>query len=231
ALKALDVIGAEAGADKVASSLMYVGNATPNYPINSIFLWSSGPHEAWITVALRPGSGVRLSALQEQLRARLGRELPDVAVSFEAGDIVNQIMNFGAPTPIEVAVAGPSFPNSRAFAQRVFAAMKDIPALRDLQYEQPLDYPTVDINIDRERAGQLGVTVEQVGRSLAAATSSTRYVLPSYWRDPGNGIAYQVQVEIPQARVASVEDLETLPVNPSGAPRPLVQDVANIAFG
>jgi multidrug efflux pump subunit AcrB len=231
ALNALDVVRAEAGADKVASSLMYVGTAAPNYPINSIFLWSSGPHEAWITVALRPGSGIRLSALQEQLRASLGRELPNVAVSFEAGDIVSQIMNFGAPTPIEVAVAGPSFPNSRAFATKVFAAMKDIPALRDLQYEQPLDYPTVNIDIDRERAGQLGVTLDQVGRSLAAATSSTRYVLPNYWRDPGNGIAYQVQVEVPQARVASMEDLETLPVNPSGATRPLVQDVATLSYG
>ena len=231
ALKALDVIRAEAGSGKVDSSLTYVGTASPNYPINSIFLWSSGPHEALITVALRARSGVRLARLQEQLRARFDRELPGVAVSFEAGDIVSQIMNFGAPTPIEVAVAGPSFPNSRAFAQKVFGAMKTIPALRDLQYEQPLDYPTVQIDIDRERAGQLGVTLEQVGRSLAAATSSTRYVLPNYWRDPANGIAYQVQVEIPEARVASVEDLETLPVNPAGAPRPLVQDVASLSYG
>jgi multidrug efflux pump subunit AcrB len=231
ALKALEVIRTEAGSGNADNSLVYVGTAPSTYPINSIFLWSSGPHEALITVALRRRSGVRMPALQEQLRARLARDLPDVAVSFEAGDIVSQIMNFGAPTPIEVAVAGPSFPDSRAFAQNVFAAMKNIPALRDLQYEQPLDYPTVNINIDRERAGQLGVTLDQVGRSLAAATSSTRYVLPNYWRDPANGIAYQVQVEVPQARVASVEDLETLPVNPSGATRPLVQDVATLSFG
>ena len=231
ALKALEVIRAAAGPDKVDNSLAYIGTAPSNYPINSIFLWSSGPHEALITVALRSGSGVRLAQLQEQLRARFDRELPGIEVSFEAGDIVSQIMNFGAPTPIEVAVAGPSFPNSRAFAQKVFAAMKGISALRDLQYEQPLDYPTVDINIDRERAGQLGVTLEQVGRSLAAATSSTRYVLPSYWRDPANGIAYQVQVELPEARVASIEDLETLPVNPAGATRPLVQDLATLSFG
>jgi multidrug efflux pump subunit AcrB len=231
ALKALDIVRTEAGAEHISNSLMYVGNATPNYPINSIFLWSSGPHEVLMTVALRQGSGIALPQLQERLRGTLRQQLPTVAVSFESGDIVSQIMNFGAPTPIEVAIAGPSFPNSRAFAEKVFGAMKAIPSLRDLQYEQPMDYPTVQIDIDRERAGQLGVTVEQVGRSLAAATSSTRYVLPSYWRDPNNGIAYQVQVEIPQARVASVEDLQTLPVNPAGAPRPLVQDVASITFG
>src|SRR5262245_40151083 len=192
ALKALDIIRAEAGAQNIDNSLMYVGNASPNYPINSIFLWASGPHEVLLTVALKPGSGVHLAPLQERLRQRLQQELPKVAVSFQAGDIIGQIMNFGAPTPIEVAIAGPSFPNSRAFAEKVFAALNTIPSLRDLQYEQALDYPTVNINVDRERAGQLGVTVEQVGRSLAAATSSTRYVLPSYWRDPNNGIAYQV---------------------------------------
>jgi len=231
ALRALDVIQHEAGPANVENSLMFVGNPTSNYPINSIYLWSSGPHEVLVTVALRQGSGIRLAEFQERLRHRLSKELPTVSVSFEAGDVVTQIMNFGAPTPIEVTVSGPNFANDRAFAEKLFAAMKNIPSLRDLQYGQPLDYPTVDIKVDRERAGQLGVTVEQVGRSLAAATSSSRYVLPSYWRDPGNGIAYQVQVEIPQARVGSIEDLATLPVMPSGASRPLVQDVANISFG
>src|SRR5262245_7404299 len=231
ALRALSVIEDAAGPRNVGNSLMFVGNPTSNYPINSIYLWSSGPHEALVTVALRSGSGIRMADFQERLRHRLTKELPDIAVSFESGDIVSQIMNFGAPTPIEVAVTGPNFANDRAFAEKVLAEMKKIPSLRDLQYEQPLDYPTVNINVNRERAGQLGVTVEQVGRSLAAATSSSRYVLPNYWRDPGNGIAYQVQVEIPQSRVASVEDLATLPVMPSGASRPLVQDVANLSFG
>ena len=231
ALRALDVIANEAGPANIENSLMFVGNPTSNYPINSIYLWSSGPHEALVTVALRPGSGIRLAAFQERLRHKLSKELPGIAVSFEAGDVVTQIMNFGAPTPIEVAVQGPNFANDRAFAEKVLGEMKKIPVLRDLQFEQPLEYPTVNINVDRERAGQLGVTVEQVGRSLAAATSSSRYVLPSYWRDPANGISYQVQVEIPQARVASVEDLATLPVMPSGASRPLVQDVASISFG
>jgi multidrug efflux pump subunit AcrB len=231
ALKALEGIRQEAGEDTIENSLMFVGNPTSNYPINSIYLWSSGPHEILITVALRQGSRPPLAELQERLRTRLGHELKHVAVSFEAGDVISQIMNFGSPTPIEVAVSGPNLANDRAFAQKVMVEMQNIASLRDLQYGQPLDYPTVDIKVDRERAGQLGVTVEQIGRSLAAATSSSRYVLPNYWRDPGNGIAYQVQVEIPQARVASVEDLRSLPVMPSGASRPLVEDVADITFG
>src|SRR5262249_22417317 len=97
----------------------------------------------------------------------------------------------------------------------------------------PLDYPTVNINIDRERAGQLGLTVEQVGRSLVAATSSSRFTQPTYWRDPASGTAYQVQVEIPQSRITSIEDVQTLPVggNASGKAAPLIGDVAQLSYG
>ncbi len=231
ALKALDVIGSEAGRDNVDISLTFVGNPTSNYPINSIYLWSSGPHEALLTVALRPKSGIRLDEFRERLRQRLPEALPATTVSFEAGDIISQILNFGAPAPIEVAVSGADLTADRAFAEKLRAAMQTIPSLRDLQFSQPLDYPTVDIRVDRERAGQLGVTVEQVGRSLAAATSSSRYVVPSYWRDPNSGIAYQVQVEIPQSRVASLDDVATVPVTPPGSTRTLVGDVAQLGFG
>src|SRR5262249_59591538 len=97
----------------VEISLADVGPAASNYPINSIYMWSSGPHEALLTVALRPGAPVRLRDLQERLRARLPEEIPNISVSFEAGDVVSQIMNFGAPTPIEVAVNGGHPPAGR----------------------------------------------------------------------------------------------------------------------
>ena len=87
-----------------------------------------------------------------------------------------------------------------------------IPSLRDLQTEQALDSPATEVTIDRELAGQLGVTVDQVGRSFAAATSSSRFVAPNYWADPLTGIAFQVQVEVPQPRVTSLEDLRGMPV-------------------
>ena len=143
----------------------------------------------------------------ERLRKRLPEVIPGTSLSFEAGDVVSQIMNFGAPTPIEVAMSGPNLVASRGFADKVLVEMKKIPALRDLQFGLPLDYPTADIRIDRKRAGQLGVNVEQVGRSIVAATSSSRFTQPVYWRDPASGIGYQVQVEIPQSLMASIEDL------------------------
>lgn len=231
ALHALRTIDAEAGPGNVTTSLAFVGTVPSTYPINSIYLWSSGSHEALLTLALKPGAGVRVAGLQERLRRRLAEDLPGTAVSFEAADVVSQIMNFGAPTPIEVTVTGANFAADRAFANNVMTEMHRIESLRDLQFSQTFDYPTVDIQIDRERAGQLGVTLEQVGRSLAVATSSSRYVTPNYWRDPASGIAYQLQVEIPQARMASLQDVSNVPAMPSGAPRPLVGDVAQVGFG
>jgi multidrug efflux pump subunit AcrB len=87
----------------------------------------------------------------------------------------------------------------------------------------------VQVQIDRERAGQLGVTVEDVSRSLVAATSSSRFVTPNYWADPGSGIAYQVQVEVPQHTMSSVEDVLNVPVMQGGAARPLLGDVATVS--
>ncbi|HKV40773.1 MAG TPA: efflux RND transporter permease subunit, partial [Blastocatellia bacterium] len=232
ALKALDTIKQEAGPNNVAVTLSFVGTQPPSYPIDAIFLWTSGPQEAVVLVALKNGAGIKLEDLKERIRTRLPQVLPGVNFSFEAGDVVDQIMNFGAPTPIEVAINGPSLPADRSFAEKVKAEMSKISALRDLQFGQPLDYPTVDINVDRMMAGQLGVTVDQVARSLVAATSSSRFVQPNYWRDPASGISYQVQVQIPQSRIRSIEDVQSLPAasgNSTGGP--LVGDVSSVTYG
>ena len=214
ALKALDIIAEEAGKNNVDITLGYVGVQPPSFPVNTIYQWSSGPHEAVLQVALKRGSGARVAELRERLRPKLAAALPGTEFSFEAADIVSQIMNFGSSTPIEVAISGSSLAANRAYAQTVRNQMNQIRALRDIQFGQPLDYPTVDVNIDRERAGQLGVTVEQVSRSLVAATSSSRFTQPNYWRDPTSGNAYQVQAEIPQSQMKSIEDVESVPAMP-----------------
>ena len=231
ALHALDVIADEAGKNNVDITIGYVGVQPPAFPVNTIYQWQSGPHEAVLQIALKHGSGVRIADLREHLRKRLAEELPGTELSFEAADIVSQIMNFGSATPIEVAVSGSNLASNRSYAQKVRDEMAKIGALRDVQFGQPLDYPTVDINIDRERAGQLGVTVDQVSRSLVGATSSSRFTQPNYWRDPASGTAYQVQVEVPQSQMKSIEDVESIPAMPSGALRPLVGDVAQVSYG
>jgi multidrug efflux pump subunit AcrB len=224
----LNQIHEAAGPGHVDLTLGYVGVQPSSYPINTIFLWTGGSHEGVLQVALKPDAPIQLGAFQEELRHRFAKRFPDVQFSFGPGDIVGRIMNFGAPTPVEVAIMGPDFGATRAFANKVRDELAQIPTLRDLQIEQALDYPGVNVNIDRQLAGQLGVTVSQVGQSFAAATSSSRFVAPNYWADPATGIAFQVQVQVPQPRMTSLEDLRVVPVTAGGSSYPLLGDVARI---
>ena len=228
ALKVLDAIAQDVGPENVSASLGFIGSQPSSYPVNTIYLWTSGPHEAVLLVSLKPERTMSTDALQESLRSRIGDIAPGAVVSFEAADLVNQVMSFGSPTPIEVAVTGANLTASRGYAEKLKAEMAKISALRDLQFGQALDYPVRQVQIDRERAGQLGVTVEEVGRSLVAATSSSRFVTPNYWADPNSGIAYQVQVEVPQHTMSSMEDILNVPVMQNGAARPLLGDVATV---
>src|ERR671910_713151 len=154
ALRVLDAIAAEAGAENVNASLAFVGSQPSSYPVNTIYLWTAGPHEAVIIVSLKPGRRVSTDALQEAIRSKIGDIAPGASVSFEAADLVNQVMSFGSPTPIEVAVTGANLTASRGYAEKLRAEMATIEDLRDLQFGQALDYPVVQVQIDRERAGQ-----------------------------------------------------------------------------
>jgi multidrug efflux pump subunit AcrB len=224
----LDVIHATAGPGNVDITLGYVGVQPSSYPINTIFLWTGGSHEGVLQVALRQSARLTLDRLEEDLRGEFKKRFPDAQFSFEPGDIVSRIMNFSAPTPVEVAVIGPDFAATRSFAAKVRTELASIASLRDLQYGQTLDYPGIQVNVNRQLAGQLGVTVDQIGRSFAAATSSSRFVAPNYWADPRTGIAFQVQVQVPQPRMTTLEDLRVVPVTAGGAAKPLLGDLARI---
>jgi multidrug efflux pump subunit AcrB len=231
ALEALDVIKNEVGPDNVRITLAFLGVHAPNYPINLIYLWNGGSEEGVLQVQLKSGTGIRTEALKERLRERFAEQLPGVGFSFEPSDIVSQVMSLGSSTPIEVAVSGPSLDANRAFATRVLDRLAKIPSLRDVQFGQALDYPTLDVKVDRERAGLMGVEMAEVSRSLVAATSSSRFVVPNYWADPNSGIAYQIQVQIPQAAMNSVEALENLPVAYENGQPVLLRSLASVTPG
>jgi multidrug efflux pump subunit AcrB len=227
ALKAIEVIQRAVGPENVAITTAFIGVQPPSYPINTIYLWTSGPHEAVLTVALKPAASLRGEELRERLRSDLPRALPRCTFSFEPGDIVSQVMSFGSPTTVEVAVQGPNLNANREYASKIFGALGNVHSLRDLQYAQTMDYPTLEIAIHRDRAGQYGLTSASVARSLVAATSSSRFIEPNFWRDPASGNAFQIQVEIPQHRIASLEDVRAIPVAANGT-HALLGDVADI---
>ncbi len=232
AIAALEAVNKDVGREQVEISIGYVGLIPSSYPINAIHQWTGGPEEAILRVALKEGAGVDIDRLKERLRQELADQMPGVRLSFEPADIVSGVMSFGSPTPVEVAVTGSSLADDRAFAEKLRAELLQIPSLRDLQYGLSLDYPTVSIEIDRERAGLSGVTAQDVARSVVAATSSSRFVTPSYWPDPKTGIGYQVQVEIPYQVMDSIEDVEMVPIQKPGSDRQLLlRDVAQVRPG
>jgi multidrug efflux pump subunit AcrB len=228
-LRALDVIRGDVGPGNVAITSDYVGVVPSSYPVDLIHLFTSGPQEAIIQVAVKPDTP-RGEELREKLRGSLKRELPECQVSFEAGDIVTQVMSFGSPTPIEVAVQGISLQDDYKYAQKLHTQMARLGFLRDLQFAQAADFPTLDINIDRERAGQFGLTMADVVRSVVPATSSSRFTQPNFWRDPNSGNAFQIQVQLPQDRMQSVESVGDVPVMQNGAETRLT-DIAELQLG
>ena len=229
-LHALDAIQREAGPDNVRITSDFLGLIPSSYPVDLIHLFTSGPQEAIIQVALKPHAA-RGEALRERLRERLRRELPGTQVSFEAADIVTQVMSFGSPTPIEIAVQGVNLQNDYAYAQKIQAQLAKLSFLRDLQFAQENNYPTLDIDIDRERTGQFGLTMADVVHSVVPATSSSRFTDPNYWRDPNSGNAFQIQVELPQNQMQSVAEVGSIPVMLAGSPKPLLDDVASLKPG
>jgi multidrug efflux pump subunit AcrB len=229
-LRALDVIRQNAGKDNVMITSDFMGVVPPSYPVDLIHLFTSGPQEAIIQVAMKPDSP-RGEELRERIRKDLRQQLPACQVSFEAGDIVSQVMGFGSPTPIEVAVQGASLADDYGFAQKIQAQLAKLGFIRDLQIAQEYNYPTLDININRERAGQFGLTMSDVTRSVVPATSSSRFTEPNYWRDPTSGNAFQLQVELQQNRMQSMEEIGRLPVMLSGHPEMQLDNVASLKTG
>jgi multidrug efflux pump subunit AcrB len=251
--EALAVIGEEAGPENVGITLAYVGLLPSSYPINNIYLWTRGPEEAVLRVALKQGTGVRVETLKSRLREVLPERLGDwlgrklraeglaeskvaervrgLRFSFEPADIVNEVMSFGSPTPVEVVVSATPGQDPAvllSYVERVRQELSTIPSLRDMQFGQSLDYPAVAVDVDRERAGLSGVTAGDVSRSLLSATSSSRFVVPIFWADPKTGIGYQVQVEVPPYQMNSSEELGMVPIQGKNGKQLLVRDVARI---
>jgi multidrug efflux pump subunit AcrB len=231
AKRALALVDELVGADNVQITVGYVGSIPASYPINAVYQWSRGPEEAILMVALKPGSKLNIAELQEKLRARIERESPEVRASFEPADIVNEVLSFGSPTPIEVAVFGPSLKDNRAYAEKIRTELAKLPNLRDIQFAQSLDYPVLEVQIDRQRAAWSDIKPQDITRSLLTATSSSRFVVPNYWPDPKTGVGYQVQVEIPQGAIRNAEELAELPVKSNNGTSLLLRDVAVIQPG
>jgi len=222
----LQLVDSLAGKGNVEISSSFVGLQPPTYAINSIFLWTSGPHESVMKVNLKKGA-VRLEEFKEQLRNAVRQYNSSIALSFEPADLVDQVMSQGANTPIEVLVQGKNLAQGRQYAEKIKSGLEKLPFLRDVQIGLPLDYPSLQINYDRIRTGQLGLTVDDASKSVLAGTSSSRLTTPVYWLDNAAGNAYQVQVEYPQFRMNSTDQVEQIPVAAHEGKTVYLRDIAD----
>lgn len=207
-------------------SSAFVGTQPSSYPVNLIHLWTSGPNEAVIKIKLKENTNIAIEAFKEQMRKAISLNLPGAKISFEPGDLTEQVLNMGANNPIEIAVLGKNLAQSRQIAEKLNRKLLELDFLRDVQIATPLDYPTIKMDIDRVKAGQLGLTVEQISKSSVAATSSSRFTQPNYWLDNSSGTAYQVQVEYPQYKMNSPEQMELIPISGTTGNPVYLRDVA-----
>ncbi|WP_143306591.1 efflux RND transporter permease subunit [Chitinophaga vietnamensis] len=224
--KLLSLTDSIVGKQNVEITSAFVGTQPSSYPVNYIHLWTSGPHESVVKIKLKWGV-MPIATFREKLRAATVAAIPSAKLSFEPGDIVEQVLNLGSSNPIEIAVVNKNLAEGKKTAEQLIQKLSAISSLRDLQMATPLDYPAIRLELDRVKAGQLGLTSEQVTRSTVAATSSSRFTTPNYWLDKATGTAYQVQVQYPEFKMNSTSQLEAIPISGGNSNTHYLSEVAS----
>ena len=194
----------------------------PNGGFNLAFGDSTtiGPGDGDILISLNPDKHGPTEQYTSALRKRLHEQFPDVTFFFEAANITNQILNFGLPAPIDVQVLGRDAKANYGIAQRLERRIAQIPGAADVHIHQVVDYPEIRLDVDRDKAGQLGLTQRDISQSLLISLSSTNQIAPSFWLDWDRGVSYNLNVQTPQYRIDSMSALLRTPI---GAPAGNIQ--------
>ncbi len=174
-----------------------------------------GAGDGDILVALDPENHGPTAEYTDRLRKRLHEKFPDVTVFFEAANITNQILNFGLPAPIDVQVLGRSTAANYQIARDLEASITKVPGAADVHVHQVVDYPEIDINVDRDKAGQVGLTQKDISNSVLVSLSSSSQTAPTQFLDWRTGVSYFVAVQTPQYRLDSLSAVMHTPIMPS----------------
>ena len=213
----------------VEISSAYVGLVPSSFGSSNLYIFNSGTHEAVIQVDLDEKYKVNMDDLKEQLRHNILQNYPGLHLSFEPIELTDKIMSQGASTPIEVRVAGKNMADIEDYADKLVKAMQAISFLRDVQIAQPLRYPVVNINIDRNRLALMGLNINDVSKTLTDVTSSSRFTDKNLWLDERTQYTYQTQVQVPEYIMNSVQQLSSVSLV-KGQMRPVLSDVASITI-
>ena len=187
-----------------------------------------GPQDGDIQIKLKEGHRPTEEYVQA-LREQLPRAFPGVSFAFLPADIISQILNFGAPAPIDIQVRGANLAGNYVYANKLLDRVRHIPGVADARIQQSNNGPAFNVDVDRTRAQFIGLTERDVTNSLVVNLAGSAQVAPSYWLSPENGLSYPIVMQTPQYQVDSLGALQTLPITAPGAPAlPILGAVADL---
>jgi len=176
-----------------------------------------GTSDAEILIALDPEHHHPTAGYVRRLRRELPQRFPGVEFFFQPADIVSQILNFGAPAPIDIQIIGADLQTNHDIGQRIANRLKTIPGAADVHVQQLMNLPTLFLDMDRTRINQVGLTAQNVAQSVLITLSGSFQTSPNFWLNPKNGVSYSIAVQTPQYHMTSLQDLMNTPVNRVGS--------------
>ena len=183
---------------------------TPGF--SSILTPNSAPHTAFVQVGLNEGHRLGSYAYMNLVRERMRRELPQVGAYFQTGGLVDAIVNLGLPAPLDIQVSGTNMLAAHQIAVDIARQVRAMPGVSDVLVPQDVDYPALRIDLDRERASELGLNAQEMVDSLITALTSNGMIAPSYWIDPNTGNNYLLTVQYPEDFIRNLADFGSMPL-------------------
>src|SRR5262249_28564391 len=174
---------------------------------------NSGPQDAFVNVQLQPERNSTAQDYVAKLRQDLPSRFPGVEFAFDTGGLLTAALNFGLPSPVNVQVEGNDLHTSMSVAQRIKSLIEDTPGATDVRIQQRLDYPQIDMDVDRVKAATLGLTQQDVVKNTVSALNSSVNFDPAFWIDDKTGNHYFLGVQYPEDRIESKETLEDIPIS------------------
>lgn len=195
---------------------------TPGF--SSIYTSNSAQHTATVLVSLDEKHRVGSYEYMNRVRRRLQSDFPHLNAYFQSGGLVDAVLNLGLPAPIDVQVSGSNQEAAYHTAAEIADRVRGLAGVSDVLIPQDLDYPALQLDIDRTRAAQLGLTQKEIVHNVITALTSNQMIAPSYWVDPKSGNDYMLTVQYPEGRVKSLQDLKSIPLHSSGHAQPATLD-------
>ena len=208
---------------------MIVSNIGITTDFSAIYTPNSAPHTGFVQVSLKDEHKIGSYEYMRQVRERLREDLPQLSTYFQSGGLVDSVLNMGMPAPIDVQVSGSSLRKSYAVASQIASQARALPRVSDVLVPQDIDYPALQLDIDREKASLVGLSQKEVVDNVITALTSNGMIAPNYWVDPKSGNPYMLTVQYPEDAVKTIEDLKQIPVRGSGSKETTMLDtVANV---